>query len=246
MHPALGRSLETCWFIGEGYGVHCRDMVTIEDFKPRKFSLSFGFECLRRSLFSNLKGLNYSASISGLTNKNYCTSNWLKNSTAVNHFGYRDFKFVTNTNLLGNNLSYSEYNLKYLKAYRYRTNCNPICYKHFIEIAYYILSPDCHPDTGQVVHPCKEACYDMIGMCKDDQDMNMIFGDSWEFDCDYLPSVWDETACFHRPVECNPLIVNHGMRHNYTNFYLYQEVKYVCKSGYKLLGKNIITCMNND
>ena len=58
-----------------------------------------------------------------------------------------------------------------------------------------------------------EACYEMITMCKDDPGTEKFFGDSWEFDCDYLPySFGDKALCFYKT--CNLLPSSHGPEWN--------------------------------
>ena len=250
---------------------------------PRTFSFSFGFEC---HLIQSGPGmidvdrsydiLAYDVTIIGQTNWTGCASNWGNLDTEMCHF-----ESVTATNLLGNKLSHSKDIAYILKAFYNRAatdgkilDTNPICYQHFIETACHILLPPSQPDTGLVIHPCKEACYDMIKMCKHDLNTDEIFGDFWEFDCDYLPSVLDETPCYYEPITCyepphvkhadillqrRPSPVKHANKQKQrtpkpvftSNYYQSQVhnlddvVTYFCHSGYKLVGNGNITCMNS-
>ena len=212
LHPAMNTDLRTCNKKGIIPGeFYCRDRISVQDFMPRSFSFSIGFECFyinHRSRFKKISliGLVYNVSISGQTNRTDCASNWGNddNDTEICHF-----ESVAATNLLGNKLSHSKDTVNILKTFYSRTaaggktsRINAICYQHFIETACHILLPPCEPDTGLVIRPCKEACYDMINMCKHDPDMENIFGNLWEFDCDYLPSSGDGTLCFYKPVTC--------------------------------------------
>ena len=165
---------------------------------PRTFSFSFGFECYfiqhgSKTRDLSLNGLVYKVSINRQTDRTDCVSNWENPDTEI-----CDFESVITTNLLGNNFTHSKDTLTYLKTFYNRAvdrevlETNQMCYQHFLEIACHIILPPCESDTGLVIHPCKEACYDMIKMCKHDPHTEKIFGDFWEFDCDYLPSVRDD------------------------------------------------------
>ena len=279
LHLALNTGLPACKLMVANV-LHCRDRITVQDFMPRTFSFSFGFECDLIKFGPGMIDvdrlydiLDYDVSIIGQTNRTSCASNWGNPDTEM-----CDFESVITTNLLGNKLSHSKDTAYILKAFYNRAgktlDTNPICYQHFIETACHILLPPCQPDTGLVIHPCKEACYDMIKMCKHDLNAYEIFGDFWEFDCDYLPSVLDETPCFYKPVTCyepphakhadtlpqrRPIPVKHANKQKQrtppmvftSNYYQSQlhnlddVVTYFCHSGYKLIGNNNIICMNS-
>ena len=42
------------------------------------------------------------------------------------------------------------------------------CYKHFNEVLCHVVVPECDPGTAQVIHPCKETCYQLIEACTED------------------------------------------------------------------------------
>ena len=266
LHPALNTGLRTC-NLKFSHMLYCRDTVTVQDFMPRTFSFSIGFECFyinqaSRIRQTSLKGLVYNVSISGQANEIGCATNWGKTDKETCHFD-----FVTATNLLGNNLSHARYTANTLKVFYNRSvadrkilETNPICYQHFIETACHILLPPCEPRSGLVIQPCKEACYDMLRICKHDHDPYRILDDFWEFDCDYLPSLWDGTPCFYKPVNClEPPPVKHADKWKepppkpvFTGNYYQSQlhnlddiVTYFCHSGYKLVGNNNIICMNS-
>ena len=174
--------------------------------------------------------------------------NWTKIDTC-------DYLFPTFPSLIG---ACSFDSVKYLKTHKDRkeafrtSDTNPLCYDHFTEITCHILVPKCDASTGQVIHPCKEGCYDMTQMCKDDPGANKIFGDSWEFDCDYIPSVMSSTLCFYKPVTCyDPPHIQHAVKWRPQKpclvylFSLHEVVKYFCKSGFKIIGNSTITCMSS-
>ena len=267
LHPALNTGLRACELKFTDM-LYCRNSITVQDFMSRTFSFSFGFECYlihhgSRIGNSSLKGLVYNVSINGQTDRIGCAANFAKADKET-----CNFDFVTDTNLLGNNLSHARYTANILKVFYNRSvaagkilDTNPICYLHFIETACHILLPPCERRAaGLVIQPCKEACYDMLRICKHDHDPYWILGDFWDFDCDYLPSLEDGTLCFYKPVTCyEPPPVKHADKRKQRtpypvftgNYYQSQlhnlddVVTYVCHSGYKLIGNSNITCMNS-
>ena len=51
--------------------LHCTGDITVQDFKPRNFSYSFGFQCFN-CLTCSLRGLVYNLKIYGQTNETHC------------------------------------------------------------------------------------------------------------------------------------------------------------------------------
>ena len=256
LHQALNSGHPACQII-HFLVIHCKDTITVQDFIPRSFSFSFGFECysIHHGFGTkNLYQLIYNITISELTNRTDCASNWGNAITEMCRF-----ETVATTNLLGNKLSHYNDIVKYLREYiNNRTHPNRTCYQHFIETACHILFPPCQPDKGLVIPPCKETCYDMLQMCKTGTDMADIFGDLLEFNCDYLPSLRDDAPCYYKSITCSaPQPIKHGsqwpMSHpistgNYPDsqeYNLYDMVSYSCNLGFKLVGNSKITCKTN-
>ena len=76
LHPFLrvGQYRTTKCELSGSVTVNCRGKVTVQDFIPRSFSVSFGFEC--HSFYMNsLKGFRYNITFSNQNNKtNTCTT----------------------------------------------------------------------------------------------------------------------------------------------------------------------------
>ena len=175
LHVTYDRARQICASFRWWY--QCRDTITVQDFMSSIFSFSFGYECNSikpRKEYSSLKGLVYNFNITWQTShRALCRQNV---DADICHF-----ESVTTSNLLGTTFQHSRDALKFLRVFYNRAiaETNAMCYQHFIEIACHIILPPCQPHTGLVIHPCKEACYDMIKMCKHDPDTAEIFGDSW-------------------------------------------------------------------
>ena len=43
---------------------------------------------------------------------------------------------------------------------RYKNIFETQCYQHFSEFGCHIIVPECDPESKQVIHPCREMCYD--------------------------------------------------------------------------------------
>ena len=139
------------------------------------------------------------------------------------------------------------------------------CYKYFEDFACRIIFPKCDPFTKQVIHPCKEMCWDLKVACLQKwlsmaTELNSKFfwkgaylmGNwSMEIDCDYLPSVHSSIPCFYKPVTCDsPPDVTNGTRIlNATQkdvYQLHDVVQYACVNDtFKMIGNSFITCMYN-
>ena len=131
------------------------------------------------------------------------------------------------------------------------------CYKHLHEIMCYILSPRCHPQTKQMVPPCREACSDLVQGCFvrvnlfmpqiNFTDMKMPPFDLVA-NCSYLPPANGSLPCFYKPVTCPaPPNVQNGFRVNYsdtnTSYPLDSVQEYVCQDEYKIRGDSTVTCL---
>ena len=54
--------------------IHCTGNITVQDFKPRHFSFSFGFHCNAGCLKCSIKGLVYKLRIYSQTNETKCVT----------------------------------------------------------------------------------------------------------------------------------------------------------------------------
>ena len=139
--------------------IHCTGNITVQDFKPRNFSFSFGFRCV---WISSLKGLSYNITIHGQTNETNCIS--LPDHTMTVYKQY--YQHTTLPNLVGSEDMRRVMQIyEMLKTYDTFIDLSGLCYQYFEEIACHTVVPKCDPMSRQVVHPCREMCHDLKTAC---------------------------------------------------------------------------------
>ena len=212
--------------------LHFTRNITVQDFKPRNFSFSFGFWCDTTSAPSPLKNLVYNITIRGQTNETKCIQ------LTRNHTCYRYMQYRISPNLLSSSFKTSDasgyefFMLNYNKLFGQEP-----CYQYDTEYVCYTLQPKCDPETQQVVHPCREMCHDAENACFFTKGLN----------CDYLPALDGGIPCFYEPVFCTapPRVKNATVKINSSSRYehfLYDTAQYSCDEGYDIVGNKNITC----
>ena len=242
--------------------VNCRGRVHVQDYKPRNFYLTFGFHCHWRP-GNSLQGLIYNISFTKQSNEtNSCI------------LSYRSPNFLTKCNMFCNetslpNLIGTEFFkmeeirklVRMLKTYQALAFLNRPCYQHTWEVLCHILLPKCDPVTKQVIHPCREMCWDFINGCWEnivsltkklgkDLDYNNVYSiDLSTFgDCDYLPPLQGSIRCFYKPVTCDsPPYVTDGTKTLKTTqkdvYQLHDVVHYTCDNSiFEMTGNDSIKC----
>ena len=259
----------TCIFNKTDQTVYCNGKTTIQDFKPRNYAFSFGFDCGRYSKPPSLNGLSFYVSIYGQQNKSKCVpySEGMDNPSCWNFYDH-----VSLPNLIGDpDLKSVKKWIGRLDAYElYMASILPpeskgLCYQHTYEILCRVAVPKCDPVRNQVIHPCQQICYDVIQGCSKyilnmqdtlslplqkkfkhlksylEKDIQDYVG------CDYLPSRNGSIPCYYKPVTC-------GAPPNVTNAFtdlignksyaVDTQIQYSCvNESYRIDGENISTCM---
>ena len=265
LHPHLrlgeNRAI-TCMLSGTDT-VNCRGQIKIQDYIPWNFELTFGFGCDWPRIYS-LQGLTYNISFTKQSND---TNNCIKYSEKFHpNACTRFYNEIALPNLFG------EYSLDLLiktfdvyKAYETAFNLDGRCYKHFEDFACRIIFPKCDPFTKQVIHPCREMCWDLKAACLQKwlsmaTDLNSKFfwkgayllGNwSMEIDCDYLPSLHSSIPCFYKPVTCDspPDVTNGTKILNATQkdvYQLHEVVQYACVNDtFNMIGNSSISCLHS-
>ena len=235
--------------------VNCSGRVTVQDYIPRNFYLSFGFHCDWQP-GNSLKGLRYNITFSNQSNE---TNNCI---------GYRSLDMLgkcktfydktTLPNLIGNEKIEQFMILgRAIRIYEAIAFMDGPCYKHLWEVACYITLPKCDPVTQQVTYPCREMCGDVINGCwkkiaafvSRDLDVSTVSNWSRWIDCNYLPSIQGNIPCFYKPVTCDsPPDVTNGARLLEATqedvYQLHDVVQYACvNETYEMIGTDSITCL---
>ena len=248
----------TCEMSG-GDTVNCRGRVTVQDFIPRNFSLSFGFEC--DSSMNSLKGLKYNITFSNQSNKtNVCKDH-------IDHVNQRGqgvcggfYRQMSLPNLVGDGqLDKIRNYLMVVEAYEMTMLSYEKCHQHLVEILCHLMLPECDPFTQQVIHPCRETCWALLDACWQTwlsieaiilrQKFGRKMDDVSGVDCDYLPSLYGDIPCFYKPVTCDspPYVTNSTVMVNATQkdvYQLHDVVQYACVNDtFAMTGTDSITCM---
>ena len=165
LHPNLktyGYRSTTCEMSGAD-NVTCRGRFHIQDYIPRNFSLSFGFPCDWLPIYS-LQGLRYNISFSNQSNgTNGCIDYSVSHLTGACS---RFYKKTSVPNLIGD--ENVDRIVKYFKNSMFLEAIlaeDATCYQYLYEVACHILLPKCDPVTEQVIHPCREMCWDFVEGC---------------------------------------------------------------------------------
>ena len=210
---------------------HCHGNITVQDFKPRNFSFSFGFNCSRITPISSLRGLVYNISIRGQTNETNCFE--LLHADIC----YRYLQYGADFNLFGRENKKTD---RWWSVILTDSKYSLSCYQHSIEFLCYMFVSKCDPNSKKIIPPCREMCHDYKYGC--------FKGAS--FDCDYLPSLVDDVPCFYEPVWCKepPIVKNAEVFTNFTkkgSYLLPVTAEYSCSEGFKLYGNQIISCLRS-
>ena len=249
--------------------LHCEGRTTIQDYIPRKYGFSFGYEC-HFTAKPLLVGLWYNFTISEQTNNTQCLlmedlpENMKECLSFYNHMSL--------PNMIGH------HDMDSIR--RYRSNFHVIevfisyislqlptggCYKHMKEVICRVVFPQCDHSRNQMLQICKETCFLFLNSClkflkqvlhsylknapfehwRKYADKNI----SDEVDCNYLPSLNDSIPCYYKPVTCDPppnvtnaRIIN-GSEHDGTYLAKFQ-VEYECvNETFQMEGNSTVTCL---
>ena len=245
--------------------LQCEGKSIIQDYKPRHYRFSFGYNC-DISPKPSLIGLSYNFTISGQSNKTRCFPlPHYPTKTIQECMGFYDH--ITLPNLIGiHDINSLDRSLSILNTYEslitYFTSQLPTgsCHKHFKEIFCRILIPECDPIVNQVMHICKETCSEFLQSCLKLWSLahDSIFK-KWKkkpqpnisevLDCNYLPSVNDLIPCYYEPVTCdappnvtNARIINEIILN--VTYRAMSQVQYEClNETFQMEGNSIVTCL---
>ena len=236
LHPHLkvGRyGTTTCELSAGDYTVNCRGRVTVQDYIPRNFHLTFGFHCDRQP-GNSLKGLKYNITFSYQSKETNSCIGYTSLDMLDKCKTYYDK--TTLPNLIGNEKIEQFISLgRTIRFYEAFLFNGGTCYKHLWEVACYVMLPKCDPVTQQVTHPCREMCWDLVNGCWKTIAAFVIrhLDVSTAVDCDFLPSLHGSIPCFYKPVTCDspPDVTNGVAIFNSTKkdvYQLHDVVQYAC------------------
>ena len=249
--------------------LHCQGQTTIQDYVPRKYGFSFGYECSFTAKPS-LIGLSYNFTISGQANSTQCLLIQYLPGTMKECLSF--YNHTSLPNMIGDHdITSVKRSLSPFTAFEafisYISSQLPTggCYKHIKEVFCRISFPQCDHMRNQVIHICKETCFIFLNSClkflnsalhsylktapfshwRKIADRNITD----ELDCNYLPSVNDPVPCYYQPVTCNPPPnVTNARKINGSErdgSYLAKfQVEYECvNETFEMEGNSTVTCL---
>ena len=186
--PLNGKHREKFWCNRKGGMKVCHGRTKIQDFEPKSYFFSLGFECSETS--GNLNGLQYEVTIYDESNKASCMNLNLTQGqrTDLCELGYQ---YVAFPNQVGHTdldeaISYVEsFQREFLEgktiASRYVQRLNKGCLKKLKQFLCQIFLPKCLPKENEILLPCRDTCKSLMENCS----LSTIHG--MEFNCRYLP-----------------------------------------------------------
>ena len=238
---------------------YCEDKVKVQDYIPRNYYISFGYNCGSNK---SLKGLIYRVNIYGQTNKTKCSA--IKSNLICSKF----YSAMSWPNIVGSSDFTYSVNFFPTHYYLFSNLFDELCYQHVEKVLCYLIFPKC-VDGYQMITVCRETCKVVIEACLDDLLFILRNVTIYEYDlkkkkerlesltlnsakefCNYLPSVNSTVPCFYEPVTCGspPKVKNAAMenRINISKTHLLNsQVTYLCKNETQIRGNNTITCMQS-
>ena len=238
---------------------YCNDRRRIQDYIPRNYYISFGYDC---GLNESLKGLTYKITIYGQANRTKCSA--IKSNVRCSKY-YPSMSWPTIVGSSNPTLSGGDFQTHY---YLFTNLLGKLCYKHVEKFICYLLFPKC-VDGHQMITVCRETCADAIDACVDDilfvlrnvtaydsklktmkERIESIPLNSAKEFCNYLPSANSTVPCFYEPVTCDtpPKVKNAEMQNeiNINKTYLFNsKVTYSCKNETQVRGNNTIACLQS-
>ena len=139
--------------------LHCKGRAMIQDYVPRNYGFSFGYDCMY-SERPSLRGLSFNVTISEQTNKTTCIKipeidySFFKCHKLYNYSSLPSMIGIPSTEYLEELIS--ESGISHLIGIMLSSN-GRLCHKYARELLCHIISPKCYPVKEEVIHPCKET-----------------------------------------------------------------------------------------
>ena len=224
---------------GFSFGYECSTLIP--DYIPRKYGFSFGYECSTLNPDKNLYGLSYNISMYGQTNETQCfpIPNAIERRMSIDCTDF--YTKMSFPNMMGDlDIDSGMASLHKFYALLLIQSSPSHCYQYFNNVACYSFIPRCNDTDGQIIPLCKESCEDFSIGCGE---ISGLF----PMNCSYLPSKAESIPCFYKPVTCStPPYVPNAMILDDQNdtFSVLSKVKYKCTDEkYQMEGNNTIACL---
>ena len=244
LHLLLVSPFSTCEQTGSRE-TFCTGKTTIQDYIPRQYSFSIGFDCksLRKA---SLNGVYFNISISQQANHTKCSKIPHAQSQAMSLNCLKLYSTTSFPNPVGSQTlaegmaSMNQFYVRYLEALT--LNRTSSCYKMVSELICHIFIPKCGERELPTISPCREMCEDFFEACE-----GFLSSHVFKMNCQYLPSQNGNIPCLYKPVTCGrPSALNNGLEIAFTEqeYMVNTEIEYSCKDkGYIMNGEGTRRCL---
>ena len=178
LHRSNYRKTFTCsssacrgwWFVKDCEYWNCHGRTKIQDFEPKSYSFSLGFECGERK--GNLKGLKYEVTISDESNKTSCVDLNKVDAQRMDRCD-RSYRYAAIPNQVGGTDLYPAVSTmnRFLNAAGFAQglsrflNAPDGCLKRLKPFLCQIFLPQCLPKENKIVLPCRDTCKSLMEDC---------------------------------------------------------------------------------
>ena len=191
--PLYHRYREKFWCNYKDGGImDCYGRIKIQDFEPKSYFFSLGFEC--NDTRGNLNGLKYKVTIFDESNKIRCVDLNLTQGQRIDRCE-RSYQFAAIPNQIGGTELESAISIMNILLIHvtvngslttYLNNQNKQCMDNLKSLACQIFLPQCLPEENKIILPCRDTCKSVLNQ------KNCLAVDKYadfgiDVSCDYLP-----------------------------------------------------------
>ena len=227
--------------------LQCTTGFKIQDYIPRKFRFSLGYNCNDASKKS-LNGTTYSVEVHSQTNRTTCLA---MPKTSIDCDRYHSW--VSYPNLFGHNKRVTRKSFKNMIDTFNSSNINLNCYPYLQEFICNLFFPTCLPESHTVMVPCREMFEELRMGCAASLFAAKFLADPeiGSYNNNYLPIRGGSIPCWYKPVVCGPPpnATNAGITQALNDSGIYYggtKLEYSCTDeSFVITGNSTVTCLYN-
>ena len=173
----LQKNAEKFWCNNKNGGIRdCHGRTEIQDFEPKSYFFSLGFECNEAK--GNLKGLKYEVTIYDESNKTSCVDLNSTSEFLINQW-QRSYHYAAIPNQFGD--TDLDRAISRMKRFSDADLPSTQCLDKLDSFLCKIFLPKCLPEENRIILPCREDCKFYLQGCSHE-----VIGTAF-VNCDYLP-----------------------------------------------------------
>ena len=243
---SLNTGCSTCCEIYSGL-LQCKRGVSIQDYIPRKFSFSLGFNCNDAS-DKSLNGTTYTVDVFSQTNRTTCSA---MPKTSVNCSKFHSW--VSYPNLFCHNKRVTREMFEIFVNTANLSKINLDCYPYLEEFVCNLFFPKCFRESHDIIVPCREIFEEVKMGCTQSllAVTFLIAPEIGSYNNNYLPSRNGSIPCWYKPVVCGPppnatdTVISIGLNDSGI-YYGGTTIVYSCiDESLVISGNSTVTCLYN-